>query len=256
MHDIQHEIEFFDAKADELISQEGYSLQVDSPYAHLSGSKNAFDYFMTVLGDVTGKIIMDVGAGSGWLSVFLARRNAAYVYGFDVSPKMIDIAQKRAVINNVAPIVEFGCHTAEEGVFENNRFDYVVGISVLHHIRIPIFKHILYKTLKPKGKSVFIEPLGENPIVEFIRNVIFRGGRTHTEKPLTFSDIDNFDDLFTIESKVFQLFGGLSRLIGDKTAKILGLNALDDILFQRFPSLRKYARIMVLVLIPRAEAAR
>src|SRR3990167_9511367 len=45
--------------------------------------------------NVQGKKVLDLGCGSGQLSI-LAAQNAAQVTGWDISPRIVDICQKKA----------------------------------------------------------------------------------------------------------------------------------------------------------------
>jgi len=68
------------------------------------------DRVMDILGIVQGKIVADIGAGSGWFSVRAARRvtRAGLVYAVDINPEAIRYIQKRMVgegIGNVRTIL-------------------------------------------------------------------------------------------------------------------------------------------------------
>lgn len=251
---IEQEKIFFDKRAEKLLALPDEGLIVTDPYRFLAGSRVAFDYFQEVIGDVCGKRILDVGCGSGWLSVYLAQKGAGFVHGFDVSPKMVEVARKRAKANGVSDKVEFSYDSAENVKFEKETFDYVVGISVLHHVDMEAFQSKIRGILKASGRAVFIEPLGENKIIEFVRNKINSGllcSRTHDEEPLRLKDIEKFSDYFMVYHRGFQLFGGLARYIGDKLADSVGLNLMDRALFKLFPSTQKKARVTVIVLAPK-----
>src|SRR3989441_7248933 len=58
----------------------------------------AYHASMLRLGDVRGLRVLDAGCGDGWLSVILAKRGAT-VDGFDISPRAIQCARRRAVAN-------------------------------------------------------------------------------------------------------------------------------------------------------------
>jgi 2-polyprenyl-3-methyl-5-hydroxy-6-metoxy-1,4-benzoquinol methylase len=51
-------------------------------------------YFLKILGDVSGLIIIDAGCGEGYLSRILARRGAQ-VTGIDISTRLIEIARAK-----------------------------------------------------------------------------------------------------------------------------------------------------------------
>ena len=69
-------------------------------------------------------------------------------------------------------------------LFSDNTFDLVVGQSILHHLEWEVAIHELERILKPGGKAVFIEPLGDNPMAKLIRLVTPKA-RTRDEIPVT-----------------------------------------------------------------------
>lgn len=251
MSDIQYEIKFFDKHAESFLKLSPEELVVNDPYSYLAGTKVAFDYMVDRVGDIDGKIILDVGCGCGWLSAYLALHGAGSVYGFDVSSKMIEVAKKRACANNIAGKVHFEQNMAEKIEFDDKFFDIIVGISVLHHIDIQSFGKIMAKMLKGGGKAIFIEPLGESKLGEFCRNKIISSlfsARTENEEPLKFASMDRLEEEFIVSHKEFQLLGSLARYIGDRAASLLGLNITDLFLLKSFSFLNRQCRLTVLEL--------
>src|SRR6202162_3263564 len=64
------------------------------------------DRVMDILGIAPGKIVADVGAGSGWFTIRAARRvgNAGVVYAVDINPeaiRYINGRSKKEKLNNV-----------------------------------------------------------------------------------------------------------------------------------------------------------
>jgi 2-polyprenyl-3-methyl-5-hydroxy-6-metoxy-1,4-benzoquinol methylase len=88
---------------------------------------------MRLIGDVTGKKIIDVGCGSGYLTAKLAH-HASYVLGVDPSRKMIEIANREY---NQIPHLEFVNESIED--FSNTRSDneFDVAVSNMSLITIP-----------------------------------------------------------------------------------------------------------------------
>ena len=87
------------------------SLLVGDPRQFLSGSSVAFEYLLGQLGDIRGKRYLDYGCGSGWFSTFLAQRGA-FVEGFDISLKLVQLGMKRAAANGVVDHVSLKKMTA------------------------------------------------------------------------------------------------------------------------------------------------
>ncbi len=84
-----------------------------------------------LLPDVAGKRVLDVGCGSGPLSVWLVERGAEVV-GFDASPAMVRIAGARGLSGasfRVADLAEPLTFLADDS------FHMVVGSLVIHYLR-------------------------------------------------------------------------------------------------------------------------
>ena len=74
------------------------------------------EYAYHLLGDVAGKTVLDYGCGLGDNSVLLASRGAK-VIGVDISPELIELAEKRLELHHLAENAEFRVSDR----FEKNR---------------------------------------------------------------------------------------------------------------------------------------
>lgn len=247
---LQNEIDFFDTEADQLLQLNDDELMVNDPCQHLAGSAIAFDYMLDSLGCLTDRKIMEVGSGSGWFSVYLAQKGAKLVHGIEVSPKMIEVAERRASVNNLSDRVQFEQRLAEDIRFERNIFDLIVGISVLHHVDIKAFCRNIKDHLQADGKAIFIEPLCQSSLTRFAREKIFSmlTSTTEGEEPLTFSIIDLMSDDLIVRHKEFQILGSVARFIGDRMTEKMRLNKLDNFMLSASPGLKKYCRLTVIEL--------
>ncbi len=135
--------------------------------------------------DLSGKRVLDLGCGYGEASAFFAKRGAA-VFGIDVSDGMIDLAQKLAADNGVAPV--FSVQGAERLDFEDGFFDVVYGNGILHHIDLERSLPEIKRVLKIGGKAAFVEPLPYNPAINIYRKMATKH-RTLDEKPLSMGQI-------------------------------------------------------------------
>src|SRR3990172_2516870 len=94
-------------------------------------NKLRFDYFISILGDVTGKTVADIGCGGGLLSEEFARRGAR-VTGVDLSPTAIDAAREHAEKSGVS--IDYRNCATKELVDKRETFDIVVCAEMLEHV--------------------------------------------------------------------------------------------------------------------------
>jgi len=208
-------------------------------------------YTIKCLRGVSNKRVLDIGCGTGTFSVMLAKRGAI-VEGFDISSEAIEIAKKRALINDVQDKVRFQQMSLYDMDYPNNSFDIIVGMSILHHIEgKKILADSLYKILKPDGKVIFREPFGNSRVLEKLRLLIpvpiDEEDKTHWDEQIKYTDIEPFQNNFRVEYKEFHLFSRLDRII--KVAWIIKLLGIIDLtLLENISLLRKYARDIVIIL--------
>jgi 2-polyprenyl-3-methyl-5-hydroxy-6-metoxy-1,4-benzoquinol methylase len=250
-NELEREEEFWDKIGTKWLQGEREALLVRDPRDFLSGSIVAFRHLESILGDVRGKTILDYGCGSGWLSSYFAMKGAT-VLGFDISGKLVELAAKRAEANGVSERAAFKKMIAEKLEYKDETFDFIIGISILHHISLEEGSRELFRVLKPGGKALFIEPLGESKFFDYIRNHLFRLHhgeirKVDAEHPLTYSNIEEFGKKFTSTTyKEFQLFEMIARVTGDRLTELFGFQKLDNALLERFPQLRKHSRLVVI----------
>lgn len=100
--------------------------------------------------------------------------------------------------------------------------------------------------------ALFIEPLGENAILNWLRDKVFNVHHglkkdKSTEHPLTYNDIHAIRSNFAeYHWKEFQLLSMVRRFIGDKFTEFFGLHRIDGRLMRKFPSLKKFCRLVVI----------
>lgn len=107
--------------------------------------------------------VLDLGCGSGWLSLELGRRGMNVV-GIDVSPERIEIAKRFLRENPYQKNfgqVEYQVGDLNRIAFSENSFDVVVVWDTLHHF--PNLNEILIKIqrwLKPAGRFIIYDHVG------------------------------------------------------------------------------------------------
>ncbi len=134
-----------------LNSQAGYDLAAanyDNKEAYLdSFEKNKL---LPLLGDLKGKKVLDVGAGTGRLTLRLAKLGAD-VMALDISVVMLEEIKKKLKRNSAEINTVVG--DCESMPFEDESFDVVVSAFHIVHLKdLRIFFDEVYRVLKPGGK--------------------------------------------------------------------------------------------------------
>ena len=136
-----------------------------------------------------GKDVLELGCGTGRVSVRLARRGARVV-GVDVSSESLRRAAARARdagLGSDNPVFER--MDAEALTFPDARFDLIVGSGILHHLDLGAVCQHLPRVLRPGGRAIFLEPLGHNALINLYRHLT-PTRRTAHEHPLRIADLD------------------------------------------------------------------
>jgi ubiquinone/menaquinone biosynthesis C-methylase UbiE len=143
------------------------------PWLPFLGVPRLVDALLAAVGDVRGKTVLDLGCGSGFLSVLMARRGAKRVIGIDVSEEQLAIARFRAATSGVAPgILDFRAASADRIDFADESIDIVVGAFVLHHLDLPNAAPEIRRVLKNGGAGAFVETSARNPLLMAARSLI------------------------------------------------------------------------------------
>ncbi|MEM7682446.1 MAG: class I SAM-dependent methyltransferase [Planctomycetota bacterium] len=104
--------------------------------------------------------LLDLGCAGGHITLDLAPR-VGRVHGVDISPKLIDIARKRAQDLGVTN-AEFTCGAVDELAFEPASFDGVTAYSLLHLVPdVPETLRWIFAVLRPGGRLVIEAPCRE-----------------------------------------------------------------------------------------------
>lgn len=106
-----------------------------------------------LIGDLAGAHVLDLGCGSGTNSVWFAELGAS-VIGFDLSQKMISLAQARASQRNLN--VDFRVADIRDPLpFDAAEFDLVFTATALHYVEdLARMMEQVASVLKPNGRLV------------------------------------------------------------------------------------------------------
>jgi ubiquinone/menaquinone biosynthesis C-methylase UbiE len=141
-------VEYWDAEAANFDTAPDHGLLDNN-------TKNEWISLLTSLIPIKSGSILDMGCGTGTLSIILS--NLGYqVTGIDLSPNMINIAQQKALQDNVT--IEFIVGNARKPTFPSASFDLILARHIVW--ALPEYKKTLKnwsELLKPGGYFVLIE---------------------------------------------------------------------------------------------------
>jgi 2-polyprenyl-3-methyl-5-hydroxy-6-metoxy-1,4-benzoquinol methylase len=99
--------------------------------------------------------LCELGCGSGWMIRFAARHGVA-AEGYDISPRMIEIAREQATVEGLD--VRFEVADMEE-LDLGSRFDTCLLYDALHHSpRADLVFRTAQRALRPGGRLLLAEP--------------------------------------------------------------------------------------------------
>jgi 2-polyprenyl-3-methyl-5-hydroxy-6-metoxy-1,4-benzoquinol methylase len=209
-------------------------------------------FALSRLGDVRGRRILEVGIGSGALSVHLALRGA-HVTGIDVAEENVVLAQRRAAINGVAERADFRVVPVEQLDDPDRTYDGVIGNQVLHHFDLPIAMANIRRMLRPGGRAVFCEPvlLVPDSLRRLrdsapVKRILPKKVDTPTERSLSPDDVAVIRRVFPdARLRPFQLFARIQNFVDLDDAWFGRVERLDRRILRTFPSLTPFARFVV-----------
>jgi phosphoethanolamine N-methyltransferase len=103
--------------------------------------------------DLSGREVLDIGCGSGGITLYLAgRHGAARVVGFDVERPVIEHARRRAAARGLRDRVDFVHGAPGPLPFPDENFDVVFSKDALLHVpdKDALFRDII-RVLRPGG---------------------------------------------------------------------------------------------------------
>ncbi len=150
-------------------------------------------FILQQMGELSGVRVLDVGAGLGESSVYLALKGAD-VTCTDLSPKMVETAVELGLLHGckIRGLVTSG----ESLDVEPESYDIVYIANTIHHVtdKRALFSQIR-RALKPGGRFFSFDPLVYNPLIKVYRRMATKV-RTDDEFPLSFKDVELAGEYF------------------------------------------------------------
>lgn len=126
----------------------------------------------SLVGDLAGKTVLDFGCGMGEEAMYFAKLDAR-VTAIDISPVGIDITRHRARFNGLSAQVDARLGTTIPTDLPDASFDVVHGLGILHYVGLDAGLKEVTRLLKPGGKGIFFEWMGNSEIVEKLKVLVY-----------------------------------------------------------------------------------
>ena len=201
---------------------------------------------------IKGKRVLEPACGTGVMGCFLAKYEKCYVEGIDISPKGIQVANKRKKLLNLEGKINFSIQSFYHTNFPDNYFDLIIGNSLHHLHNYDLAGREMCRLIKKGGKAVFVEPYGHNYIFNFIRehNLFGAGGGSPNEygNYFTKEKIKTLANYFSrTDCEEFRFFMIAVRSL--KSLTLLNIfDKIDSFIIKYIPCLKKYFGFIGIVL--------
>jgi 2-polyprenyl-3-methyl-5-hydroxy-6-metoxy-1,4-benzoquinol methylase len=161
-----------------IIDEKGFNQSFIITDASIVRLKRRFDFMIShmELNNNSSKInVLEIGCAEGEGLRYLVEKTGFNGIGIDISNKFISNAKKNNDTKATFEVVDFNNKKTFTGEMGYNKFDYIVGNGILHHLYYNLDNSLknLHKLLKPGGKIIFIEPNLYNPYVFSIFKIPF-----------------------------------------------------------------------------------
>ncbi|TFG35106.1 MAG: class I SAM-dependent methyltransferase, partial [Parcubacteria group bacterium] len=168
----QEEIKYYDEKALGQIKNLSESGNLTDFEDFNPGILNSFSFcYQWLEKNCRDKKVLDYGCGNGVHTVKIAKTNPEKVIGIDLSEKSLEIAQERAVKENLESRIEFLKMDCEKMEFPDKYFDIIFDGGTFSSLDTERAYPELSRVLKKDGYLIGIETFGHNPFTNFKRKI-------------------------------------------------------------------------------------
>ena len=219
-------------------------------------SSTSIHYARSLIGDLDGEVVVDCGCGDGENTRQLMRPGAL-VLAHDISFKMAKRAHSALAVDAKTIGCTVSCQqmVTEQLAYASDSIDVIFGVSILHHLEIPLAVGEIKRVLRPGGRAIFVEPLGGNPVARIYRSLTPKR-HSDMESPLSYRVFELLGLYFQgVQHREFYLVSlGAAAVAFLRSRRLFHwslslLMKIDEYLFRLLPWLRRYAWITVIELV-------
>ena len=203
-------------------------------------------YAFYLLENIQGKVVLDLGCGSGEnIAPLLAR--GAKVIAVDLSQELVELAVRRIQLHRPSASPQFLVASAYDVPLPGDSVDAVLCASLLHHLDIPRAMAEIRRVLKPRGIAVVKEPVRFSKFAASLRRMLpAQQDISDNEHPLTRAEVEQVKSGWQVSGeRAFRL--PFVPLFSREKA-IRSIWALDRWLLGRFTVLEHYSTSRVMKL--------
>lgn len=201
-------------------------------------------YGAKLLGSVKDCRVLDYGCGQGEEATYLAKMGAT-VTAIDISPVGIQLTKERAKLNGVGDRVSAMLMRCDPTEFPNESFDVIHGFGILHHIGLQIGMMEIKRLLKPGGRGLFFEHMGNSKTIERLRPK--EKDYTKGERPVTWKEIQEIRPEFSrLVTRPFHIASRLRKRVQVLNRPVV--KRVDHAVLSALPFMRYFASGMVIYL--------
>lgn len=142
--------------------------------------KRRAQWFQDRMDSQSNKTVLEIGCGTGEVSLWIAENSKLNVLGTDLCVPFIENAAKQYQRPNLSfEVLDF--NNPEQ--VKHRKFDYIIGNGILHHLyyHLPEALITIKSLLNPGGKMIFMEPNIYNPYCALIFNIPALREKAHLE---------------------------------------------------------------------------
>jgi 2-polyprenyl-3-methyl-5-hydroxy-6-metoxy-1,4-benzoquinol methylase len=236
------EIAYFDSVA-ETCQIVPLDTRIVERYANPSGIRS-IDFMFRVAGDLKGKRVLDVGAGTGEDSLVLAALGAR-VTALDISPASLRVLEARARISKLSDRIHTMASPVE--VFTPpSQFDLIWVHAFLHHVLpdLPRVLDTIVRSLAPGGRIVVSEPTAPRWLRRIRLRLPIPADGTPGERPLEPRELAMIAKAFArVKVRYFHGLSRLERVLPSRSSQVL---ARADAVLLQLPVIKRLGGVAVM----------